>query len=116
MLIAERIESERLRQIIRECQRHRFGRRAESLPQDQLQLALEDTEQEAASGQAASEQKNPPERKARGARRRTNRGAWTARSAWTSCRPSSGCWWYAGRSMPAGLARMWSSRRRRRPD
>src|SRR5215207_7763146 len=75
MLIAERIESERLRQIIREFQRHRFGRRAESLPEDQLQLALEDTEQEAASSQAASEQKNPPERKARAARRRTNRGA-----------------------------------------
>jgi transposase len=75
MLIAERIESERLRQIIREFQRHRFGRRAESLPEDQLQLALEDTEQEAASGQAASEQKNQPERKARAARRRTNRGA-----------------------------------------
>ena len=75
MLIAERMESERLRQIIREFQRHRFGRRAESLPDDQLQLALEDTEQAAASGQAASEQKNPPERKARAARRRTNRGA-----------------------------------------
>ena len=53
MLIAERIESERLRQIIREFQRHRFGRRAESLSEDQLQLALEDAEQEAASGQAA---------------------------------------------------------------
>lgn len=75
MVIAERIESERLRQIIREFQRHRFGRRAESLPEDQLQLALEDTEQEAASGQAGSEQNNPPERKARTARRRTNRGA-----------------------------------------
>jgi transposase len=74
MLIAERIESERLRQIIREFQRHRFGRRAESLPEDQLQLALEDTEQEAAAGQAAAEQSNPPERKARAARRRTNRG------------------------------------------
>jgi len=74
MLIAERLESERLRQIIREFQRHRFGRRAESLPDDQMQLALEDAEQEAASGQAASEEKNPPERKARAARRRTNRG------------------------------------------
>ena len=67
MLIAERIESERLRQIIREFQRHRFGRRAESLPEDQLQLALEDTEQEAASGQAASEQKQSS--RAQGARR-----------------------------------------------
>ena len=75
MLIAERMESERLRQIVREFQRHRFGRRAESLSEDQLQLALEDTEQEAASGQAGSEQKSPAERKARAARRRTNRGA-----------------------------------------
>ena len=67
MLIAERMESERLRQIVREFQRHRFGRRAESLSEDQLQLALEDTEQEAAAGQAESEQKNPAERKARAA-------------------------------------------------
>ena len=74
MLIAERLESERLRQIIREFQRHRFGRRAESLAEDQLQLALEDAEQEAASGQAEAEQKNPAERQVRSARRRTNRG------------------------------------------
>jgi len=74
MVIAERLESERLRQIIREFQRHRFGRRAESLSEDQLQLALEDSEQEAAAGQADSEQKNPAERKVRAARRRTNRG------------------------------------------
>src|ERR1700704_4221501 len=42
MLLAERAESERLRQIIKELQRHRFGRRAETLPQEQLQLGLED--------------------------------------------------------------------------
>ena len=36
MLAAERAENERLRQIIKELQRHRFGRRAESLPVDQL--------------------------------------------------------------------------------
>jgi transposase len=74
MVIAERLESERLRQIIREFQRHRFGRRSESLPAEQLQLALEDTEQAAAADQAASEQHNPAERKVRAARRRTNRG------------------------------------------
>jgi|JI10StandDraft_1071094.scaffolds.fasta_scaffold2080521_1 hypothetical protein len=45
-----------LRQIIREFQRHRFGRRAESLPEDQLELALEDAEQAAAADHAASEQ------------------------------------------------------------
>jgi hypothetical protein len=50
MLLAERAESERLRQIIREMQRHRFGRRAESLPLEQLQLALEDAEQVEAAG------------------------------------------------------------------
>ncbi len=32
MLAAERLENERLRKIIRELQRHRFGHRAESLP------------------------------------------------------------------------------------
>jgi len=75
MLIAERTESERLRQIIREFQRHRFGRRAETLPEDQLQLALEEAEQVSAADQAASEQKTPAERKVRAAMRRANRGA-----------------------------------------
>ena len=43
--------NERLRQIIKELQRHRFGRRAESLPADQLLLALEEVEQtQAAAG------------------------------------------------------------------
>jgi len=45
MLLAERAESERLRQIIKELQRHRFGRRAETLPEEQLQLGLEEAEQ-----------------------------------------------------------------------
>ncbi len=45
MLLAERAESERLRQIIREMQHHRFGRRAESLPTEQLLLGLEEVEQ-----------------------------------------------------------------------
>jgi transposase len=75
MLIAERAESERLRQIIHEFQRHRFGRRAESLSEDQLQLALEEAEQITAAGQAESEQKTPAERQVRAARRRVNRGA-----------------------------------------
>ena len=44
MLAAERVENERLRKIIRGLQRHRFGRRAESLPPDQLQLGLEEAE------------------------------------------------------------------------
>src|SRR6476659_3902405 len=74
MLLAERAESERLRQIIKELQRHRFGRRAESLPEEQLQLGLEDAEQVEAAEEAATE-KAPAERPLRAAGRRTNRGA-----------------------------------------
>lgn len=73
MLLAERAESERLRQIIKELQRHRFGRRAESLPQEQLQFALEEAEQIEATGLAKTE--SPVESKARAAKRRANRGA-----------------------------------------
>jgi transposase len=75
MLLAERAESERLRQIIRELQRHRFGRRAESLPEEQLQLGLEEAEQVEAATHAENEEKVPTERTARTARRRANRGA-----------------------------------------
>jgi transposase len=75
MLVAERAESERLRQIIKELQRHRFGRRAESLPPDQLLLGLEEVEQVEASGFAAAEDAAPAERAATVAKRRTNRGA-----------------------------------------
>ena len=45
-------EIARLRQIIQELQRHRFGRRAERLDPDQLALALEDLEQTLAAKQA----------------------------------------------------------------
>src|SRR5579862_6023572 len=55
MLIAERIRSERLVQIIKDLQRHRFGSRAESLPADQLLLALEDVEQSAAESAAEAD-------------------------------------------------------------
>jgi transposase len=41
-LAAARGEVERLVAIIKELQRHRFGRRAERLDADQLALALED--------------------------------------------------------------------------
>src|SRR5580765_7583915 len=75
MLLAERAESERLRQIIKELQRHRFGRRAETLPEEQLQLGLEEAEQIEAAGQAETEEAAPAERTTRAARRRANRGA-----------------------------------------
>src|SRR5690606_19244928 len=75
MLAAERAENERLRQIIKELQRHRFGRRAESLPVEQLLLGLEEAEQVEAEGFAAEDTADPAKREARASKRRTNRGA-----------------------------------------
>ena len=57
-------------QIIKELQRHRFGRRAETLPEDQMLLGLEDVEQAAASGEAESEAAIAAERASRTAKRR----------------------------------------------
>ena len=75
MLLAERCESERLRQIIRDLQRHQFGRRAETLPEDQMLLGLEDVEQAAAREAADAEQATPAARQARAAKRRANGGS-----------------------------------------
>src|SRR5271170_386674 len=75
MLLAERMQNERLRQIIKELQRHRFGRRAETLPEDQMLLGLEDVEQAAASSEAKTEAANPAERANRSTKCRTNRGS-----------------------------------------
>jgi transposase len=74
MLLAERMQNERLRQIIKELQRHRFGRRAETLPEDQMLLGLEDVEQSLA-GDDAAQPMTPAERSARAERRRSNRGS-----------------------------------------
>jgi transposase len=67
-------ERDRLRAIIRELQRHRFGRRSEQLDRDQLALALEDVEQSLAAAEAAHESAKPPAR-CRSGTRKTNRGA-----------------------------------------
>ena len=75
MVLAREVENARLRQIIKELQRHRFGRRAETLPQDQLLLGLEEAEQIEAAGEEAKAQAAPAERQARTAKRRANRGA-----------------------------------------
>src|ERR1700739_4524161 len=75
MLIAERTQNERLRQIIKELQRHRFGRRAETLPEDQMLLGLEEVEQVAASNEAQIEAANPAEQASRASKRRMNRGS-----------------------------------------
>jgi transposase len=58
MLLAERTRAERLEQIIKEMQRHRFGPRAETLPQDQLLLGFEEVEQTTAGEEADREAKS----------------------------------------------------------
>ena len=75
MLLAERARNERLVQIIKEMQRHRFGRRAESLPEDQMLLALEDVEQTEACDAARTESQSAAARAEAARRRRRNRGA-----------------------------------------
>jgi transposase len=75
MLLAERTRAERLAQIIKEMQRHRFGRRAETLPEDQLLLGFEEVEQTTAGEEANQEATSPTERETRAAKRRANRGS-----------------------------------------
>lgn len=75
MLVAERVRCERLVQIIKELQRHRFGRRAETLPEDQMLLALEDVEQSEAGAAAESEDESPTDRERTARKRRMNRGS-----------------------------------------
>jgi transposase len=66
-------ERDRLRAIIHELQRHRFGRRSERLDPDQLALALEEVEQCVAAVEAEADRTATPGQ-AR-ARRKINRGA-----------------------------------------
>jgi transposase len=75
MLLAERHESERLRQIIKELQRYRFGRKAETLPEEQMLLGLEDVQQVAACTEAGQDETAPEGRAERARKRRNNRGA-----------------------------------------
>jgi len=75
MVLAERARADRLTQILKEMQRHRFGRRAETLPLDQLELGLEEVQQEEAAEAACEEKADPVKRAATAAKRRTNRGA-----------------------------------------
>ena len=63
MLIAERRENERLRQIIKELQRHRFGRRAESAARrSAAACAGRGRAGEAALGRERSRRRIPAER------------------------------------------------------
>ena len=75
MVLAERARADRLAQILKEMQRHRFGRRAETLPLDQLELGLEDVQQVEAAEAAQVEKAAPDRRATTAAKRRANRGS-----------------------------------------
>jgi transposase len=71
-------EIEKLQAVIQKLLRHRFGRRSEQLSPDQLMLAMEDLEQEAAEQEAAkdaAEQSEEKRRQRRAARPLRNLGA-----------------------------------------
>src|SRR4051795_9390388 len=73
---AAQAEIEKLRLLIRQLQRGRFGRRSERLDPDQLQLGLEDLGQAAAAAEAAQEELAAKNRAPRAPRvRRRNLGA-----------------------------------------
>jgi hypothetical protein len=64
------VQNERLHQIIKELQRHRFGRRAETLPEDQMLLGLEDVEQAEANRAAEIDGSSPVDRQVRADKRK----------------------------------------------
>ncbi len=67
-------QNDRLRHLLRQLQRARFGRSSEKLDPDQLGLALEDIEQAIAGSEAEDDKKDARAASARAAKRRANRG------------------------------------------
>src|SRR6478736_9526639 len=68
-------QNDRLRHLIRQLQRLRFGRRSEKLDPDQLALALEDVEQAIAETEAQQEKADPAFKRARAETCRAGRGS-----------------------------------------
>jgi transposase len=68
-------QNDRLRHLLRVLQRAQFGRKSEKLDPDQLQLAIEETEQAIAANEAAADKSDPAGAKARAQKRHSNRGA-----------------------------------------
>ena len=77
--VAERdalaVQNDRLRHLLLKLKRMQFGAKSERLPEEQMQLGLEDLEQAIAQGEAKAEQSDPALKQARAAKRRANRGA-----------------------------------------
>src|SRR3954468_9336087 len=68
-------QNDRLRHLIRQLQRLRFGRHSEKLDPDQLNLALEEVEQAIAETEAQQEKADPAFKRARAETRRAGRGS-----------------------------------------
>jgi hypothetical protein len=68
-------QNDRLRHLIRQLQRLRFGRRSEKLDPDQLNLGLEGVEQAVAETEAEQEKADPAVTRARAETRRAGRGS-----------------------------------------
>ncbi len=77
--VAERdalaIQNDRLRHLLLRLKRMQFGAKSERLPEEQLQLGLEDLEQAIAQGEAEGEKRDPALKRERTAKRRASRGA-----------------------------------------
>ncbi len=67
--------NERLHHLLLKLKRMQFGARSERLPEEQLQLGLEDLEGAIAEGEAWAEKRDPELRRDKVAKRRASRGA-----------------------------------------
>ncbi len=68
-------QNDRLRHPLLKLKRMQFGAKSERLPEEQLQLGLEDLEQAIAQGEAEAERRDPGLKHERAAKRRANRDA-----------------------------------------
>ena len=68
-------QNDRLRHLLLRLKRTQFGAKSERLPEEQLQLGLEDLEQAIAQGEAEGEKRDPALKRGRTAKRRASRGA-----------------------------------------
>ena len=68
-------QNDRLRHLLLRLKRMQFGAKSERLPEEQLQLGLEDLEQAIAQGEAEGEKRDPALKHERTAKRRASRGA-----------------------------------------
>jgi len=72
---ARALQNDRLRHLLLKLKRMQFGAKSERLPDEQLQLGLEDLGQAIAQGEGEAEQRDPALKQARAAKRRARRGA-----------------------------------------